>query len=322
MKALIQTGFGAADEVLSVAEIERPSTGPTDVLVRVHAVGINKGAWLCTHGLPYIARPAYGIRKPKEPVAGYQFAGTIAGLGAQVEGLSIGEPVFGFKTGSLAEFIATSAESLVRKPDAITMEQAAAAPISGMAALQAVRDGGRVRPGHRVLVIGASGGVGSMVVQIAKAFGATVTGVASTRNLEMVRDLGADHVIDYRQTDPTAGRPGYDVIIDLAGNRSVSRLRSALAPEGALIIVGGSGGRWTMGFGRTVGAMLLARFVRHRIVGLLSTPNHADLRILAEMVGNGQLTPVVQPPYSLERAAEAIEAVGAGKASGTLVVTI
>jgi NADPH:quinone reductase-like Zn-dependent oxidoreductase len=172
-----------------------------------------------------------------------------------------------------------------------------------------------------VLVIGASGGVGTFAVQIAKAFGAEVTGVASTRNLTMVRELGADHVLDYTREDPTAGRPAYDVVIDIAGNRSVSRLRRALAPEGTLVIVGGTGGRWTMGFERTVGGMLLSPFVRQRIAGLLSQPNHPDLAVLARLMGSGQLTPVIQAAYPAVRAAEAIEAAGANHGAGSIVVT-
>lgn len=208
------------------------------------------------------------------------------------------------------------------KPVDVSFEQAAAAPISGVAALQAVRDGGRVQPGHRVLVIGASGGVGSFAVQIAKAFGGEVTGVASARNSTMVRDLGADHVIDYAHEDPTAGNPAYDVVMDIAGNLPVSRLRNALAPEGALVIVGGTGGRWTMGFERAIGAMLLAPFVRHRIVGLLPTPNRPDLDVLAELMASGKLSPVVQRSYPFHRADEAIEAAGANHGSGTPVVTL
>ncbi len=322
MRAVVQSGFGSAGDVLRVADIEQPAAGRADVLVRVSMVGIAKGNWLLTHGLPYIARPAYGMRVPKQRVAGLQFAGTVAALGEEVSGFSVGDAVFGYHPGALAEFVAAPAGALALTPPGIGAAQAAATPISGLAALQAVRDGGRVRPGDRVLVIGASGGVGSFAVQIAKAFGAEVTGVAGTRNLQMVRDLGADAVVDYTREDPTAGSPGYDVIIDIAGNRPVSRLRAALAPDGTLVIVGGTGGRWTMGFQRTLGAMLLAPFVRHRIVGLLSEPNGPDLAALAELLASGKLVPVVQAPYPLSRVAEAIEAAGAGHGAGTVVVTL
>jgi NADPH:quinone reductase-like Zn-dependent oxidoreductase len=321
LRAVVQSGFGAAADVLSLEEIERPPIRPSDILVRVKAAGIAKGNWLITHGLPYIARPSYGLRTPKQRVAGLQFSGVVAELGEAVDGLTPGDPVFGNHDGALAEFVAAPRDRLASKPPEVSFEQAAAAPISGQAALQAVRDSGGIQPGQRVLVIGASGGVGSFAVQIAKAFGAEVTGVASTRNLTMVRELGADHVLDYTREDPTAGRPAYDVVIDIAGNRSVSRLRRALAPEGTLVIVGGTGGRWTMGFERTVGGMLLSPFVRQRFVGLLSQPNHQDLAVLARLMGSGQLTPLIQAAYPVVRAAEAIEAAGASRGAGSIVVT-
>lgn len=321
MRAVIQSGFGRATDVLSVAEVGRPTIGPGDVLVRVHAAGVAKGLWLITRGLPYIARPSYGMRGPKQRVAGLQFSGTVAARGSDVGAVAVEDAVFGLGP-ALAEFVAVPVEALARKPARISHEQAAAVPVSGLAALQAVRDGGRVRAGHRVLVIGASGGVGSFAVQIAKGYGAEVTGVASTGNLAMVQSLGADHVVDYTRDDPTVGRPDYDVIIDLAGNRPVSQLRRAVKPAGTLVIVGGSGGRWTMGFERTIGGMLLAPFVRQRIIGLLSQPNQDDLATLAELMATGRLSPVVPHSYPLDRAAEAIEAVGAGHGVGTMVVTL
>jgi NADPH:quinone reductase-like Zn-dependent oxidoreductase len=290
--------------------------------VRVASVGISKGNWLITHGIPYIARPSYGMRTPRQRVAGLQFSGTVSALGKNVDAFALGDAAFGFHPGALAEFVAVPVDALALKPAGISFEQAAAAPISGLTALQAVRDGGRVQPGHRVLVIGASGGVGSFAVQIAKAYGAEVTGVASTRNLSMIRELGADHVLDYTREDPTDGRSIHNVIVDTAGNRPVSRLRNALAPEGTLVIVGGTGGKWTMGFERTIGGMLISPFVRHRIVGLLSKPNQHDLVVLAQLMASGKVTPVVQPPYPLTRSAEAIEAVGAGHGAGTIVVTL
>ncbi len=322
MRAVVQSGFGSAAEVLSVAEVERPVVGRGEVLVRVEAAGIAKGTWLMTHGLPYIARPSYGMRTPKQRVAGLQFAGTVAAVGDDVRAFAVGDAVFGLHAGTLAEFLAVSADALALRPPTVSVAQAATAPISGSAALQAVRDAGTVQPGHRVLVLGASGGVGPFAVQIAKAFGAVVTGVASTPNLALVRDLGADHAVDYTQEDPTAGHATWDVILDLAGNRPVSRLRGALAPGGALVIVGGTGGRWTMGFERTVGGMLLAPFVRHRIIGLLSTPTQRDLTFLAELMASGALTPVVRHTYPLARAAEAVEAAGTGRGAGTVVVSL
>jgi NADPH:quinone reductase-like Zn-dependent oxidoreductase len=321
LKAVVQSGFGHASDVLAVEDVERPTIGSSDVLVRVKAVGIAKGNWLITHGLPYIARPGYGLRTPKQRVAGLQFSGVVEQLGEDVGGFTVGDPVFGSGGGALAEFVAVPGDGLVSKPPQVSFEQAATTPISGQTALQAIRDGARAKPGQHVLVVGASGGVGSFAVQIAKAFGAEVTGVAGPRNLTVVRELGADHVLDYTREDPTAGFPAYDVVIDIAGNRPVSRLRRALAPEGTLVIVGGTGGRWTMGFERTIGGMLLSPFVGQRIVGLLSETSRHDLLALARMMDSGEVTPVVQAAFPVARAAEAIEAAGAGRGAGTIVVT-
>jgi NADPH:quinone reductase-like Zn-dependent oxidoreductase len=320
MKAVIQSGFGSATDVLSVEDVRRPSNGPNEVLVRVAAVGIAKGNWLVTHGLPYIARASYGFRRPKQRVSGLQFAGTVVAVGNNVRGICGGDAVFGVQSGALAEFVAAPHEAIALRPVRVSFEEAAAAPVSGVAALQAVRDAGQVKQGQRVLIIGASGSVGSFALQIAKGLGAHVTGVASTRNLTLLRDLGADDVIDYTREEPLARKSRYDVIVDIAGNRRVGQLRRALAPHGTLVIVGGSGGRWTMGFGRTIGGMLLAPFVNHRIVGLLAQPNHDDLNELALLMGSGTVVPVVQPPIPLDNAAEAIEAAGAGHGAGTVVV--
>jgi NADPH:quinone reductase-like Zn-dependent oxidoreductase len=308
--------------VLSIEDVDRPTAADGGVLVRVQAVGIAKGNWLITHGLPYIARPAYGIRKPKERIAGLQFAGTVEALGDGPHAFALGDSVFGMHAGALAECVAIPVTAIAPKPASVNFEQAAVAPISGIAALQAIRDGGKVKPGHRVLVIGASGGVGSFAVQVAKAFGAEVTGVASTRNLAMLHELGADHVIDYTREDPTDSSRAYDVIVDIAGNRKVSALRRALVRNGTLVIVGGTGGRWTMGFGRTVGGMLLAPFISQGIVGLISQPNHDDLLALAGLMDAGRVTPLVQHRYPLDRAAEAIEAAANGSGAGTGVVVV
>lgn len=322
MQAVVQSAFGSAHKVLAITEVERPYVGSTDVLVQVRAAGIAKGNWLMTHGLPYIARPSYGIRTPKQRVAGLQFAGSVAAVGSAVDRYAPGDAVFGFGAGSLADFVTAPVDAIAAKPANVGFEQAAAVPISGLTALQAVRDGGRVRPGHRVLVLGASGGVRSFAVQVSKAYGATVTAVASARNLAMVRGIGADHAVDYARDDPLAGAPAYDVIIDIAGNRRISSLRKALSPSGALVIVGGTGSRWTMGFERTIGAMLLAPFVRQRIVVLLSKPQPHDLAELAELMAAGRVTPAVRSLYSLSRAAEAVEEVGAGDGAGTLVIVL
>lgn len=322
MRVVVQSGFGPATKVLSIEDAERPSAPRDGALVRVKAVGLPKGSWLMTHGLPYIARPAYGWRVPRQRVAGLQLAGTVEAVGEEVRDVSPGDEVFGLHPGALSEWVAVPSDALVRRPANVRVEQAASAPTSGITALQAVRDAGQVQPGQRVLVLGASGSVGSFVVQVARAFGAHVTGVASARNHSLLRQLGAEHVIDYTREDPLAsGRP-YDVIIDLAGNRAVSRLRRALTPTGALVIVGGTGGRWTLGFQRTVGGMLLAPFVSQRIVGLIAAPGRADLVTLAEMMAAGTVTPVVQGAYPLAATAEAMEAVGSGHGAGTVVVVL
>ncbi len=323
MLAIVQSGFGDPHKVLALTEIDQPESSDNDVIVQVQAVGIAKGTWLMTMGLPYIARPMYGFRTPKQRVAGLQFAGIVAAVGAAVTTVSVGDTVFGLHGGTLAEYITTPAAMVVPVPLNISVEQASVTPVSGITALQAVRDAGQVRPGQRVLVLGASGGVGSFVVQIAKASGADVSAVASARNAALLREIGADQTIDYTAADPLAGSPGYDVIIDIAGNRPVSRMRAALGASGTLVIVGGTGGRTTMGFGRTVGGIIVGKFVRHRIVGLISDPSPRDLAALAALMASGRVVPVVHPaPYPMARAADAFDAVWTGRGAGTPVVTL
>lgn len=322
MRALVQRAFGRATKVLCVRNIDRPSMAPAEVLIRVRAVGITRGTWLVTRGLPFIARPSYGFWTPKQPVAGLQFAGTVAATGVNVHNVARDDHVFGFAFGTLADYVSVPMNALTVKPARVSFEQAASVAVSGVAALQAVRDSGRIKPGDRVLVIGASGSVGSFAVQIAKAAGAEVSGVASTRHLHEILNLGADHVIDYTCTDPTTQSARYDVVIDLAGNRHVSRLRRIVRQHGTLVIVGGTGGPWTMGFGRTIRGVLLAPFVRQRIVGLISAPRQRDLVELASLMEQGSLTPVVPRSYPFSRAAEAIEAVGSASVPGTVAVTV
>lgn len=256
MKAIVQDMYGSPD-VLQLREIDTPVAGEDEVLVRVHAAGVDQGVWHLMAGLPYLMRIAgFGLRAPKNPVRGYDVAGRVEAVGKNVTRFQSGEEVFGTCRGSFAEYACARADRLAPKPSNLTFEQAAAVPISGYAALQAVRDQGKVRPGQRVLIIGAGGGVGTFAVQLAKAFGAEVTGVCSTTKVELVRSIGADRVIDYTREDFADGRSRYDVILDIAGNRSLSHLRRALAPEGTLVIVGGEGGgRW---LGPTPGARALA----------------------------------------------------------------
>lgn len=323
MKAIVHERFGPPDEVLSLQDIRKPEPGADEVLVEVRATAVAKGDWLVSQGLPYIARPMYGFRTPKQEVAGLEMAGVVAEIGPDVAAFAPGDEVFGWTDGgSLAEFVAVPADHLASKPQGVSFEQAAAIPVSGFAALQAVRDSAAVEEGMSVLVIGASGGVGSMAVQIAKALGASVTGVASTRNLEFVRELGADRVIDYTAEEITDGGRQFDVIVDIAGNRSLSQLRRALTKKGTAVIVGGTGGKATMGFGRTVRAMFVSPFVSQKLKPLISKPNQEDLVTLADLAQDGRLTPRVGAAYPLEAAAEAIELVGAGKSRGKTVVTI
>ncbi len=322
MKAIIHETFGAPNEVLRLDEIEVPAIGPGEVLVRVRATAVAKGDWLITQGLPYIARPSYGIRTPKHRVAGLEFAGVVEVVGSSITQFAVGDEVVGWGNEALAEYVAVDPDQLVPKPAELDFEEAAAIPVSGFAALQAVRDQGAVSKGDRVLVIGASGGVGSFAVQIAKALGAEVTGVASTRNLDLVRGLGADHVIDYTVEGIGDGGRRFDVIIDIAGNRPLAELRTALEPHGTLVIVGGSGGHATMGFGRTVRASLLSPLVGQRLRALISKPNANDLATLVRFVETGALTPRVDATYPLAEAPAAIDLVGEGRSRGKTVVTV
>lgn len=322
MKAIIHEAFGAPSEVLKLDDVDVPAIGSDEVLVQVRATAVAKGDWLITRGVPYIARPSYGIRNPKHHVAGLEFAGVVEAVGSSVTRFAPGDEVVGWGNEALAEYVAITENQLVAKPSGISFEQAAALPVSGFAALQAVRDQGEIGEGDRVLVIGASGGVGSFAVQIAKALGAEVTGVASTRNLDMVRQFGADHVIDYTTGGIGEGGRRFDVIIDIAGNRPLSELRRALEPKGTLVIVGGSGGQATMGFGRTVRASLLSPFVGQRLRPLISKPNAADLETLVGFVEDRALDPQVDATYPLAQAAAAIDLVGTGRSRGKTVVTI
>jgi NADPH:quinone reductase-like Zn-dependent oxidoreductase len=322
MKAVIHETFGAPSDVLALHDVDIPSLDGDEVLVRVRATAVAKGDWLITRGLPYIARPTYGIWSPKHRVAGLEFAGTVEAIGSEVTRFVPDDEVVGWGNGALAEYVAIAEDQVAAKPAGIGFEQAAAIPVSGFAALQAVRDKGEIAEGDRVLILGASGGVGSFAVQIAKALGAEVTGVASTRNLGLVRRLGADHVIDYTSERIGDGGQGFDVIIDIAGNRPLPELRRALEPNGTLVIVGGSGGRATMGFGRTIRAALLSPFVGQRLRALISKPNVADLETLTSLVETGALTPRVDATYPLAEAAAAIDLVGEGHSRGKTVVTV
>jgi NADPH:quinone reductase-like Zn-dependent oxidoreductase len=284
---------------------------------------VDRGTWHIMAGLPYPIRLAgYGLRAPKDRVRGREVAGHVELVGKTVTRMKVGDEVFGIAEGSFAEYAPAREDKLARKPANLTFEQAAAAPISALTALQAVRDRGRVQPGQKVLIIGASGGVGTFAVQIARAFGADVTGVCSTSKVDLVRSLGADHVIDYT-TDDTDGGLRYDVILDTGGHRSLRRLRRSLTPRGTLVIVGSeTGGRILGGFDRAIRAMLLSPFLRQTLAPLANSENADDLIVLTDLIEAGKVTPVIDRTYPLGEAAAAIQRMQAGQARGKLVVSV
>jgi NADPH:quinone reductase-like Zn-dependent oxidoreductase len=323
MKAIVQDEYGSAD-VLRLADINRPALGDDDVLLRVEAAGVDPGVWHLMTGLPYMIRLGYGLRKPKVPVRGRDVAGRVEAVGANVTRFRPGDEVFGICEGSFAEYAIARPDKLVPKAANITFEQAAAVPISGLTALQALRDKGEVQPGHKALIIGAAGGVGSFAVQIAKSYGAHVTGVCSTSKLNLVRSIGADDVIDYTRQDVTDGARHFDVIVDTAGIRALTRLRRALTPKGILVLVGGEGGgRWLGGFDRQIlRAPVLSAFVSQKLRALISTEGQDDLLALRELIEAGKVTPVIDRTYPLREAPEAIRYLAEGHPRGKVVVTV
>jgi NADPH:quinone reductase-like Zn-dependent oxidoreductase len=323
MKAIVQDRYGTAD-VLEFRDIEAPAIGEDEVLVRVHAAGCGPDVWHLMTGLPYFVRLMPGFRKLKDGVRGRDVAGTVEAVGASVTDLRPGDEVMGIVEGSFAELAVGRPDKLVRKPARIGFEEAAAAPISGLTALQAIRDVAKVKPGDRVLVIGAGGGVGTLTVQVAKALGAHVTGVCSASKADLVRSIGADDVIDYAREDFAVGTRRWDAIVDTAGRRPLRHLRRALTPKGRLAIVGGEGGgRWTAGFFRQIlRAPLLSLFSGQTLAPVVSTETPEDLRALVELIEAGKVTPVVGKTYPLADAAEAIRELKWGHARGKIVVTV
>jgi NADPH:quinone reductase-like Zn-dependent oxidoreductase len=325
MKAIVQDAYGST-EVLELRDIDKPVPKDDQVLIRVHAAGLHRGDWHVMTGLPYLIRivvPDLGLRKPKVPVRGMDVAGRVGVVGEHVTRFQPGDEVFGWCDGSFAEYACAPEGSLARKPAILTFEQAAVVPISGFAALQGLRDQGQVQPGQQALIIGAAGGVGVFAVQLAKAFGAQVTGVCSTTQVELVRSIGADDVIDYTRDDVTDGTRHWDLILDTAGRRTLSQLRRALTPRGTLVIVGGEGkGRWMGGFTRNLRAPLLSRFVGQRLRMLASKPHQEDLETLRELIEAGKLTPVIDRTYPLHEVPEAIRRLVEGHTRGKLVITV
>jgi len=323
MQAITQNRYGTVPEdVLRLERIARPGIAGGEVLVQVRAAGVDRGTWHLMAGQPYLMRLlGFGFRGPKNRVPGLDVAGTVVAVGPEVTRFAAGDEAFGIARGSFAEYAAAREDKLVRKPAGLSFEQAAVVAVSGLAALQGLRDAGRIRPGQKVLIIGASGGVGSYAVQLAKAFGAEVTGVCSTAKADLVRSIGADHVIDYTRADFADGRQQYDLILDIGGGSRLRRLRRALTPRGTLVIAGSEGGRWT-GVGRQLRALMLSPMVSQRLTMYISGHRQADLEALRQLTEAGQVTPVIDRTWPLAGAPEAIRRLAAGQARGKIAITI
>ena len=324
MQAVIQNRYGSA-EVLQHTTVPRPTAGEGEVLVRIRAAGVHIGDWHLMTGQPFLMRiTGFGLRAPKARVRGTDMAGTVVAVGARVTGVQVGDEVYGTCDGAYAEYATARPDTLAPKPASLSYEQAAAVPTSAVTALAAVRDAGQVSAGQRVLVIGASGGVGLFAVQIAKALGAEVTGVCSTTKVDLVRSAGADHIVDYTQADIDSNALLYDVIIDMGGNRPLGQLRRSLSRSGTLVLVGGEGGgRWIGGaLGRSLRALLLSPFVAQKLRMVLATAKRPDLEALSELIAANKLTPIIDRTYPLSSAPDAIRRLRTGQARGKLVIAV
>ncbi len=323
MRAITQSRYGTVPEdVMRLDQVTRPDIGDDEVLIQVRAAGVDRGTWHVMAGQPYLMRLlGFGFRGPRNRVPGLDVAGTVVAVGPAVTRFAVGDEVFGIARGSFAEYAAAWEDTLARKPAALSFEQAAAVAVSGLTALQGLRDAGRIKPGQKVLVIGASGGVGSYAVQIARSFGAEVTGVCGTAKADLVRSIGADHVIDYTRADFADGQRHYDLILDIGGNSRLSRLRRALTPRGTLVIAGGEGARWT-GVGRQLRALALSVLIRQRLTTFVSRHRQADLDTLHRLIETGQVTPVIGGTYPLAEAPQAVRHLHAGHARGKIVITV
>jgi NADPH:quinone reductase-like Zn-dependent oxidoreductase len=322
MRAVVQHGYGTAD-VLRLTQVAVPTIGDNEVLVRVHAAGLDRGTWHLMTGQPYLLRLIFGLRRPKQPVLGRDVAGTVAAVGSAVTRFAVGDEVFGVAPGSFAEYTVAREDKLVGKPAKLTFEQAAVVPVSATVALQAV-DAGRIQPGQRVLITGASGGVGSYAVQLAKALGAEVTGVCSTAKVDLVRSLGADHVVDYTRDDFAERTHHYDVILDIAGNPALSQLRRALTPTGTVVLVGGEeGGKVTGGmFERQIAARTTSLFIRQRFTSVLGKESASDLQRVTELIDAGTVTPNIDSTYPLDQAPQAMRHLDRGQVRGKIAITV
>jgi NADPH:quinone reductase-like Zn-dependent oxidoreductase len=323
MRAIVRDAYGAAD-ALELTDVATPEIADHEVLVRVHAAGVDRGVWHVMTGLPYPIRLAgYGLRAPKTRVLGADLAGVVEAVGSDVTRFGPGDEVFGIGEGSYAEYARAAEDKLAPKPANLTFGQAAAVAVSGLTALQGLRDKAKLVAGQTVLITGASGGVGIYAVQLAKSFGAEVTAVCSTAKLELVRSLGADHVLDYTRDDFAEGGLRYDVILDIGGNPSLSRLRRALTPNGTLVIAGGeTDGRWLGGSDRQIRALVLSRFVGQTLTTFVAREDHEDMIVLKTLIEAGQVTPVVGRTYPLAEAAAAIRHLEQGRARGKLVIDV
>jgi NADPH:quinone reductase-like Zn-dependent oxidoreductase len=321
MKAIVQERYGNAD-ALQFRDIDRPTPGSGEVLLRVHAAALNRGTLHLMSGEPYLLRLGFGVRRPKQPVPGKDVAGTVVAVGPDVTRFAAGDEVFGIARGAFAEYAVARADKLAGKPAGVTFEQAAAMPISGLTALRAL-DAADVGAGQSVLVVGASGGVGTYAVQMAVARGAIVTGVASTGKIPLVRDLGAAGVIDYRREDFADGSRTFDVVVDIGGMTPVDRLRRALTRTGTLVIVGGEGdARWSPGLGRQMRATVLSPFVAQRLTMVFNQEHFSGLDRLAALAADGEIASFMDRPYPLAEAADAVRHLAAGQAAGKVVITV
>ena len=321
MKAIVQTRYGSPD-VLQLRDVDKPVVGDDQVLVRVHAAAVNIGDWHLLRGVPYVIRLVAGLRGPRREIPGLDIAGQVEAVGANVKQFRPGDEVLGWCRGAFAEYARAAENSLLPKPVNLTFEQSAAVGDSAFTALAAVRDQGKVQPGHRVLINGASGGVGTFAVQIAKSFGADVTGVCSTRNVDLVRSIGADQVIDYTKEDFTQTEQRYDVMLDLIGNRSLSDCRRALTQRGTYVLVGVRDlGRW-FGLARQIKALLLSPFVRQRMRVFVVRHNREDLAVLKELVEAEKVAPVIDRRYELSEVPEALRHQGEGHTRGKIVIAV
>jgi NADPH:quinone reductase-like Zn-dependent oxidoreductase len=321
IKAIVQDRYGSPD-VLELKDVDKPVVSENEVLVRVRAAAVNIGTWHLLRGIPYAMRPAVGLFKPKHAIPGLDLAGQVEAIGGGVTQFQPGDEVFGWCDGAFAEYACTEENNLLAKPANLTLEQSAAVGDSAFTALNAVRDQGKVQPGQKVVINGASGGVGTFAVQIAKSFGADVTGVCSTRNVNMVRSIGADQVIDYTQEDFTQDRHRYDVMLDLVGSRSLSDCRRSLTAQGTYVLVGVSdAGRW-LGLARQIKVLASSPFVRQQMRIFLTRHTREDLVVLKELVEAGKVTPVIDRRYQLSEVPDALRYQGEGHSQGKIVIAV